>query len=456
MANKISFKKLPQQRHADFLDDMEKMADLAFSDVLEAMVSELFDLLKQKKLAKSENLIKGLAGDWQKEGYTLTHQKQNDLSTITAHTKDGEVAGMYSFNHHPHHLEADDAWTDIDHRRKGLASAAYQLIESKTRKKIKSMPHRMQPDGEALWAQPNRPFGKSLAKSDDKLPRGWTGEVPKIEVDFDKLFAKSINKYMNALKYILLGKAAGPEAEEAAEATGATKNAIPGMIQSAYLDSIDTHRQYYDMLFDKSARTIPKELIKETLKAIDKKTSRFMDESLQRLSNKVVTAVEMEAERLRNSNINEVSETRSETTEIKDKLTGATIMTVVREAGESYRSDWSRMVSMDLTLASAVGTHQVVQEIYSGSDGDVKVAWVAMRDEKTCEFCKNASRYTDGTFKLYGINEFEPAGYNYGKKRGEWKLCIPGAHPNCRCSLIYIPTGFEVTKDGTVQPLKKK
>lgn len=338
MKNKLSFKKLPHQKHAEFLDDAEIMVDQAYTAALEGIVKDVLELLVRKKLAKS-----------------------------------------------------------------------------------------------------------------DDRKRGWTGEVPKIEADLDQLLDKTLSKYIRALKYILLGKAAGTEAEEAAKATGVNEKAIPGVIQSAYLDSLDTHREYYDSLTGKPARTIPKELIRETMGQIQKRVLRYMDESLLRLKNKVITAVEMEAEKLFASNIVGVI-TGDKLTE---KMAEGRLSYAITEAGESYRADWNRMTSMDITLASAVGTHQAVQEIYSGMHDDVKVAWVAMRDELTCKFCKDASRYPDGTFKLYSMDQFEPAGYNYAKKRADWKLCIPGAHPNCRCNLLFIPKGFEVLKNGTVQPLKK-
>ena len=138
---KLTFRKLPHQKHADLLDDMEIMADLGFTDVIENLLVEIKKLLKKKK----------------------------------------------------------------------------------------------------------------LAKSDDPLKRGWTGEVPKIEADFDDVLGNVINRHLLALKYLLLGKAAGKEAEAAAVATGAVKRAMPGMIQTAYLHSIDTHREYYDELTDKTA-----------------------------------------------------------------------------------------------------------------------------------------------------------------------------------------------------------
>lgn len=290
-----------------------------------------------------------------------------------------------------------------------------------------------------------------LAKSDD-LKRGWTGEVPQIKVEFDEIFDRVMNKYMDSLRYMLLGKTAGVAAKNAAVAIGIDKLVVPGIIQSAYLDSIDTHRKHYLDLTGKLARPLRRDLIKVSMEQINQRSTRFVDESLLRLQNKVVTAVESAAWQTNAENTESVyrAEDGARDDMAKDLVKGS-----LDAALESYKTDWQRMVAADLQLASAVGTHQAVAEVYGAEDREVKVAWVALRDEKTCQFCKEASRDAAGDFKLYSIGDFKPAGFNYGRKRADWQLCIPGAHPNCRCSLIYCPNGFEITKAGDVQPRKK-
>ena len=80
------------------------------------------------------------------------------------------------------------------------------------------------------------------SKDDKKLRRGWTGRVSRVEVDIDSVLDKTLGRYLKALKYILLGKAAGLDAKKAAEDIGLTKKIIPGILQSSYLHSIDRQR----------------------------------------------------------------------------------------------------------------------------------------------------------------------------------------------------------------------
>lgn len=340
MTNKITFRQLPHQEHADLLDDLEVMSDDAFTIILDAMIRDVLKLLKKEKLTKSD---------------------------------------------------------------------------------------------------------------DDKLPRGWTGEVPKIEVNFDELLSSTLDRYLEALKYILLGKLAGPEAVKAAKSLELGERVIPGVVQSAYLDSIDTQREYGEKVTGKEPAPVQKELVKETVDQIQKRTERFMDESLKRLQNRMIAAVELEAQKINDGNL----EATKEGEDTEEKMARSPVGRALREAGEAHRADWNRLVNSNVTLASAVGTHQAIQEIFARDDDDVKVAWVAVRDEKTCTFCRSASRNPDGSFKLYKMSDFQPAGYNYGRKKDQWKLCIPGAHPNCRCTLVYVPRGFVIDNSGTVLPKKK-
>jgi len=303
---------------------------------------------------------------------------------------------------------------------------------------------------------------EKLTKSDDDLPRGWTGEIPKIEVNFGELLDTTITKYMDALRYVLLGKLAGPDALKAAKSVGILNKVVPGLIPAAYLDSVDTHRSHYSDLFGKDAKPLPKELIKESLETIKKKTTKFTDESLLRLRNRLLAALEMQQDSLNNQNVADtaraahdkgldeaIADLTSEFQPLKHEVKDA-----LSDAAAGYRTDWNRMVRADTGLAAAVATHQSIAELYGAEDDDVRVAWAAFRDEKTCEFCRHASRKPDGEFKLYRLGDFEPAGYNYGRKRDAWRLCIAPAHPNCRCNLVYVPKGFIIDKQGNVMVAK--
>jgi hypothetical protein len=115
-------------------------------------------------LKKAEPLAKGKNGDWKSEGYTLTHETSGDSHHVEVRTKKGEQAAhfraapskdnvfsMYSSHVYP------------EHRRKGLATAAYALIEKKSGKKLN--PGVLSADSESLWSQTGRPFGQSFKKA---------------------------------------------------------------------------------------------------------------------------------------------------------------------------------------------------------------------------------------------------------------------------------------------------
>jgi GNAT superfamily N-acetyltransferase len=137
-----------------------------------------------RPFGKSEEIEKGEKGDWQKEGYSLkTHKpleewvtvvgsdgqkrkvQDNTYHRITAHSPSGEKVGDYSFFHHPknnpHEMFVSGSSTHPEHRRKGLASAAYALAEKNTGAKIQNNPENRTETADALWNQPNRKFGKS-------------------------------------------------------------------------------------------------------------------------------------------------------------------------------------------------------------------------------------------------------------------------------------------------------
>lgn len=113
-----------------------------------------------------EELDKGLKGDWQKEGMKFDHNFSSDKKELIVHAFDnnGKEAGRYHFSvpyegHWKMHVE--EAHTHPDHRRKGLATAAYQIAEKVMNGKITPTGNQQTESAKALWSQPNRLFGKS-------------------------------------------------------------------------------------------------------------------------------------------------------------------------------------------------------------------------------------------------------------------------------------------------------
>ena len=134
-----------------------------------------------------EKLDKGAKGDWQKEGYRLSHDNfamdsgKGREHHVSAHDKSGKLVGHYVFNAHNHkpgQLFIESSETHPSHQRKGLATAAYKLAEEKANAKI--TPDVQTDDAKALWANPNRSFGKS-----DDLAKGLKGDWQKEGYTFD-------------------------------------------------------------------------------------------------------------------------------------------------------------------------------------------------------------------------------------------------------------------------------
>jgi hypothetical protein len=306
---------------------------------------------------------------------------------------------------------------------------------------------------------------KKLAKSDE-LDSGWSGDVPKVEFDTLGIVSGLVENYMEALRWMLLGAAAGKKAQESAKKLGLSDKVVPGMVQSAYLQSIDAHSEHYEDVLGKTSPEMPKELVKESLDQIMKRVNILIDQTLSQLKTNVTSSVarQIDSHNMANAvqahekahdllpelGTNAVSEAVSDMTR---KLDIALLTKDLKSVAESFETNWDNAVKADLGMASAAGTHQSLLEIYGKDDPNVKVAWVEMEDERVCDFCHEASKKADGSFKIYTMSDFEPSGYNYGKKRSQWKLAIPPVHFRCRCSLVYIPAGFRIRKDGTLEPI---
>jgi GNAT superfamily N-acetyltransferase len=122
------------------------------------------------QMAKSEDLEKGLHGDWKKEGYKIVanyneDEKQNKAGLANAYTtkvfdKNNNHVGEASFVLHPNGDEVSvSSYVHPDHQRKGIATAMYQMAEKYFNLPIKA--ETQTSSAKALWSQPNRSFGKS-------------------------------------------------------------------------------------------------------------------------------------------------------------------------------------------------------------------------------------------------------------------------------------------------------
>jgi len=310
---------------------------------------------------------------------------------------------------------------------------------------------------------------KKLAKSDDdftKLPEGWTGEVPQINIDLNEMLNAALVRHMKALEWVLLGGYADKAAVAAAKEIGLTKVMVPGVTPSAYLQSLDTHRDHHEMVTGEEAPEIPNNIIKISFDQLKNRCTRVVDEFGTKLKNRILDSLEQSVKQVNFDNLNtahkeaidrlpvsgakdaieSIAEDLDENLEMKE------VTKALDDVAEKMEVDWSRTVKTESSMSSAVGTHQAILEIYGTENDDVTVIVEGFYDDKICDWCYEASKKPDGSFKKYKMSDFMASGYNFSRKKSDWKLCIPKFHYNCRCTLIYVPKGFDVDNNGNFIP----
>lgn len=311
---------------------------------------------------------------------------------------------------------------------------------------------------------------EKLAKSDDDtLKPGWTGEIPKIDIDLNELLSPVLDKHMEALRYALLGNYAGPEAKKAAEEVGLADKITPGIIPASYIQSLDAHREHFVDLFGIKSPELPRPMMKETLSTIVKRADRFINQLVVEYKNKIVTTVEGVKSELDHENINKAFEAASDLAlsvggeeavqsaaqDTDAKIDRKELTKEMQSAFDSFENRFETVARAQAAQASAVATHQSVLEIYGSQDGSVRLVNLEMQDELVCTFCRKISKNADGTWIYYKLGDLQTSGYNFSRKRPEWLVSIAPQHHRCRCQSVYVPNGFELDKNGTITPVKK-
>jgi hypothetical protein len=303
---------------------------------------------------------------------------------------------------------------------------------------------------------------EKLAKSDDNngLKTGWTGEVVKLEVDVDALLAPIVDKYMSGLKWILLGDYAGLEAKKVALDLGLKRRVTPGVIQASYLHSLDSHAKHYKDVTGLTPNEVPAELVKESLEQILKRVTRFVDLTLSQLKVDTLSAVEQVALTHNFDNLNATHKDAHNNLPItgqddaidsdvsEEFLKSRRLNSEIKRVTEKFENTFDIAVKTDMAMASGIATHQAMVEIHGKEDDKIRVVNLEMFDERVCSFCRGISRKADGTWRKYKLSDLQPSGYNFKRKRADWKISIGVQHPRCRCQTIYLPPGFDVDENG--------
>lgn len=292
---------------------------------------------------------------------------------------------------------------------------------------------------------------EKLIKSDDpKKERGWTGEIPQININIDGIVSSTLEKYFKALKWLMVGDYAGKDCKKEAKKLGFTEKFVPGLVPAAYLDALDKQIEHFVNVTGNNTENIPEYLVKASLEKVLDRANRYLRQMEVQLDNSFVNTIQNLQE---NANAKTtVSAIRNETEDATfyDQFSESSIIREMSRSAADFENIWNKNVSGEIGLSSAAATHQVMQEIAGSHDEDMRVIWLTDRDERVCSFCNNISMTPTGEFKYYRLSDFAPSGANIGRKRKDWLMCIPPSHPNCRCILVYVPSGFMVDSNGQI------
>jgi hypothetical protein len=287
--------------------------------------------------------------------------------------------------------------------------------------------------------------------------RGFTGELPKISLDLSSL-QKVIEKYLKPLKWMLLGKAAGPEVEKVVETLGLKKDLPVGTIFGIFLDAVDQQQEFYKIITGKAnAPKIQNKSLKYALDFINDRTGKWVDQSLLGYKNRILQNIQDQIEVINNENqaeshaayhdlLDEQDLVAEQIKNLKDKqelikestkdvferkISLVKMKQNLKDVTKDYGTDWDRIVNTEFGMASGAGTHMAIMETFSTADDEMLVANVNVTDHRCCEECQEWSRKPDGTLKVYKLEQIKPVGYNMDKKRKDWQLTAATHHPHC-------------------------
>lgn len=297
-----------------------------------------------------------------------------------------------------------------------------------------------------------------LTKS-DQMPKGWTKNISKIEVDLSGMVENVLDKYIGGLRWTLFGKAAGKKAEEYAKLLKIKGLTVPGIVYSSYLNGLDIHNQH---MFDVTGLDVnfPKGVMKASLDMIKEKSGGFADDFFSKLTKDLVDSLLKVVDLVNSEHMNKVLRDAHEDSDLTYrgaieeygdanlKLPKEVTIESLIEVLDNNKKNWSMLAESQMGTASGVAAHQAMHEIYGKKDDGLRIVLFAIEDEKLCKTCDKWSKPDGKNYKYYSIDDFKPAGWNFGRKKENWELCMGAQHFNCRCVQLYIPFGMKVNEFG--------
>jgi hypothetical protein len=123
-----------------------------------------------------------------------------------------------------------------------------------------------------------------------------------------------------------------------------------------------------------------------------------------------------------------------------DYVTAGQVAEIISGEMEKARSHMKLIAEAETTKTRNMGhTMEIARKAESQGIDDPTVFFVVVRDNLLCKECKRLHLMPDGiTPKLFKLSSIS-MGYH---KRGDDRPSSCGEHPNCRCSITYLPMGW--------------
>lgn len=117
--------------------------------------------------------------------------------------------------------------------------------------------------------------------------------------------------------------------------------------------------------------------------------------------------------------------------------------------------DWSRDLKRIANTETAFAMQQGQADYIRKEHGkDAKVARIP--NPGACKECLKHHLDSNGLPKIFSLSELEANGNNVGKKVNDWQPIVGPLHPNCVCSMVHVPEGWEFDEEGDLVPEKKE
>lgn len=315
---------------------------------------------------------------------------------------------------------------------------------------------------------------EKLVKSEDDTDLPHIQLPPKITIDVRQAISGTIDKYLEAMRYMLLGDAAGPDALEIVEQMRAKTKMPDGIVPQAYFASTDMHRDYWSDIHQRAAPAGASKFRAVTIAALKERCGENIDKSIAELRNKLMRTLDesiaaqqdehkREAQReamhrLQEQDLN-ARQRREMVREMtvqaaEQRLSLQDLKQALRDTTRDYSTNWNLIVHTETQLAANTAAVHTISEAGAVTGTDPIVAIVDKMDERETEFCSENSHHANGEWKYFRLSRLKPPGYNLGKPKKEWSNSAPLRHFGCRCILVYVPRGYKLDANGSLVKLE--